>query len=146
MLSLAVFLDPDSITPVNGVYPAVQTSASLPSLGLIGSINGLLSGVLAYAGLQLFVEFMAEMRRPHDFLKVRMIKSFFLILTCLRECLLPKQLFTQSMLFMAVSCTMFVMLGLYESLIDCCSIKDNIHSTLHISVSLTTDGKRLVTL
>lgn len=73
MLSLAVFLNPDSITPVNGVYPAIQTSASLPSLGLIGSINGLLSGVFAYAGLQLFVEFMAEMKRPHDFLKVRLI-------------------------------------------------------------------------
>lgn len=32
----------------------------------------MLSGVLAYAGAQLFVEFMAEMRRPRDFLKVSM--------------------------------------------------------------------------
>lgn len=31
--------------------------------------DGLLAGVLAYAGVQLFVEFMAEMRRPRDFLK-----------------------------------------------------------------------------
>ncbi|RYC55632.1 hypothetical protein CHU98_g10573 [Xylaria longipes] len=45
------------------------THAGLPTTNLIGSINGLLSGVLAFAGLQLFIEFMAEMRRPHDFLK-----------------------------------------------------------------------------
>lgn len=38
-------------------------------MNLIGAINGLLSGVLAFAGLQLFIEFMAEMRRPRDFLK-----------------------------------------------------------------------------
>lgn len=40
---------------------------------IVGSVNGLLSGVFAWAGLQLFVEFMAEMRRPHDFLKVMVI-------------------------------------------------------------------------
>ena len=70
MLIFVAAVDPTSITPVGNVYPAVQTYAGLPSLGLIGSMNGLLSGVLAYAGLQLFVEFMAEMKRPHDFLKV----------------------------------------------------------------------------
>ncbi|KAI1117738.1 transmembrane amino acid transporter protein-domain-containing protein [Nemania sp. NC0429] len=63
-------IDVASITPdANGNYPPVVTYAGLPTSNLIGSINGLLSGVLAYAGLQLFVEFMAEMRRPHDFLK-----------------------------------------------------------------------------
>jgi hypothetical protein len=36
----------------------------LPPNSLVGSINGLLSGVLAYAGAQLFVEFLAEMKRP----------------------------------------------------------------------------------
>ncbi|TRX88695.1 hypothetical protein FHL15_010367 [Xylaria flabelliformis] len=45
------------------------TFAGLPTSNLIGAINGLLSGVLAFAGLQLFIEFMAEMQRPHDFLK-----------------------------------------------------------------------------
>ena len=42
---------------------------NLPPNGLVGSINGILTGVLAYAGVQLFVEFMAEMKRPMDFIK-----------------------------------------------------------------------------
>ena len=63
--------DPDSITPdSNGNYPSIVHSSGLPTKNLVGSINGLLSGVLAYAGAQLFVEFLAEMRRPRDFLKV----------------------------------------------------------------------------
>ncbi|KAI0096145.1 transmembrane amino acid transporter protein-domain-containing protein [Nemania sp. FL0031] len=68
--SVGSSIDPTSIMPdANGNYPPVVTYAGLPTTNLIGSINGLLSGVLAFAGLQLFVEFMAEMRRPHDFLK-----------------------------------------------------------------------------
>ncbi|MCJ1333212.1 hypothetical protein MMC10_009906 [Thelotrema lepadinum] len=63
-------VDPDSITPDDdGNYPPIIHSAGLPTTNLVGSINGLLSGVLAYAGAQLFVEFLAEMRRPRDFLK-----------------------------------------------------------------------------
>ncbi|KAI1195713.1 transmembrane amino acid transporter protein-domain-containing protein [Nemania serpens] len=62
-------IDKASITPGPNGYPPVITFAGLPTTNLIGSISGLLSGVLAWAGLQLFVEFMAEMRRPHDFLK-----------------------------------------------------------------------------
>ncbi|KAH8159514.1 hypothetical protein CIB48_g8725 [Xylaria polymorpha] len=63
-------IDPASITPdANGNYPPIVTFAGLPTMNLIGAINGLLSGVLAFAGLQLFIEFMAEMRRPRDFLK-----------------------------------------------------------------------------
>ncbi|KAH8673403.1 hypothetical protein BX600DRAFT_535999 [Xylariales sp. PMI_506] len=64
-------VDPDSITPdpVTGEYPPIMHYNTLPPDGLVGSLNGLLSGVLAYAGVQLFVEFMAEMRRPQDFFK-----------------------------------------------------------------------------
>ena len=63
-------VDRTSITPdKDGNYPAIVHFAGLPIKNLVGSINGLLSGVLAYAGAQLFVEFMAEMRRPRDFLK-----------------------------------------------------------------------------
>lgn len=51
---------------------------SLPVHSLVGSIGGLLNGVLAYAGAQLFVEFMAEMRRPRDFLKVMWGAQFFI--------------------------------------------------------------------
>ncbi|EXJ77821.1 hypothetical protein A1O3_08980 [Capronia epimyces CBS 606.96] len=63
-------VDPSTITPdAAGNYPSVMHYGGLPSNSLVGSINGLLSGVLAYAGVQLFVEFLAEMRRPRDFLK-----------------------------------------------------------------------------
>ncbi|RMZ87736.1 hypothetical protein DV736_g5034, partial [Chaetothyriales sp. CBS 134916] len=68
--SVGSTIDPTSITPnANGVYPPVVHYGGLPTSNLVGAINGLLSGVLAFAGLQLFVEFMAEMKRPHDFLK-----------------------------------------------------------------------------
>lgn len=62
---------PETVKPdANGVYPPIIHYAGLPdSKSLVGAINGLLSGVLAYSGAQLFVEFMAEMRRPRDFLK-----------------------------------------------------------------------------
>lgn len=62
----------DTIKPdAAGNYPAIVHYNGLPKStnGLVGSINGLLSGVLAYAGAQLFVEFLAEMKRPRDFLK-----------------------------------------------------------------------------
>lgn len=63
-------VDPTTITPdANGVYPPIIHYGGLPANSLVGSINGLLSGVLAYAGAQLFVEFLAEMRRPTDFIK-----------------------------------------------------------------------------
>lgn len=63
-------VSPDTIKPdANGKYPPIIHYGGLPPNGLVGSINGLLSGVLAYAGAQLFVEFLAEMKRPRDFLK-----------------------------------------------------------------------------
>nr|POE72724.1 hypothetical protein CFP56_30663 [Quercus suber] len=71
---------PDTITPdANGVYPPVRHYGGLPDpSSLVGSLNGLLSGVLAYSGAQLFVEFMAEMRRPRDFLKAMWGAQFFI--------------------------------------------------------------------
>lgn len=74
-------VDPTTITPVNGVYPKVFHYSGLPQDSLVGSINGLLSGVLAYSGAQLFVEFLAEMRRPRDFLKAMWGAQLF-IYTC----------------------------------------------------------------
>lgn len=63
-------VDPTTITPDKaGNYPPVMHYTKLPVSSLVGSINGLLSGVLAYAGAQLFIEFMAEMKRPNDFIK-----------------------------------------------------------------------------
>ena len=68
-------IDPATITPINGKYPKLVHYGGLPTKALVGSINGLLSGVLAYAGAQLFVEFLAEMKRPRDFLKVSSISQ-----------------------------------------------------------------------
>ncbi|KAF3388168.1 hypothetical protein DPV78_012197 [Talaromyces pinophilus] len=72
-------VDPTTITPDdNGVYPDIIHYNGLPPTALVGSINGLLSGVLAYAGVQLFVEFLAEMRRPRDFIKAMWGAQFFI--------------------------------------------------------------------
>lgn len=72
-------VDPTTITPDDtGRYPPIMHYNNLPKNGLVGSINGLLSGVLAYAGAQLFVEFLAEMRRPHDFIKAMWGAQFFI--------------------------------------------------------------------
>lgn len=62
----------------NGNYPPIIHYAGTPPNGLIGSVNGMLSGVLAYAGAQLFVEFLAEMRRPRDFIKAMWGAQFFI--------------------------------------------------------------------
>ncbi|TVY83168.1 hypothetical protein LSUE1_G004759 [Lachnellula suecica] len=72
-------VDPETIKPdAAGNYPPVIHYNSLPPNGLIGSVNGLLAGVLAYAGAQLFVEFMAEMKRPTDFIKAMWGAQFFI--------------------------------------------------------------------
>ena len=85
-------VDISTITPArldNGtlVYPPVHHYNGLPTNGLVGSLNGMLSGVLAYAGLQLFVEFMAEMSRPADFIKAMwgaqvLIYTIYLVYGC----------------------------------------------------------------
>jgi hypothetical protein len=58
------------VQPVNGVYPPVQTSGGLPtSDGFAGSVSGAMQAIFAYGGSMVFPEFMAEMRRPRDFLQ-----------------------------------------------------------------------------
>jgi hypothetical protein len=57
------------ITPVNGVFPPVTTSGGLPDTGgFIGSVSGAMQAIFAYGGSMIFPEFMAEMKRPKDFL------------------------------------------------------------------------------
>ncbi|GFF28308.1 hypothetical protein IFM51744_00517 [Aspergillus udagawae] len=69
----------DTILPdKQGNYPPIIHYSNIPPDGLIGSVNGMLSGVLAYAGVQLFVEFLAEMRRPRDFIKAMWGAQFFI--------------------------------------------------------------------
>jgi len=66
-------VNPDTITPdpTTGVYPPIIHYNNVPASanGFVGAINGLMQGVYAYGGAQLFIEFMAEMRRPRDFIK-----------------------------------------------------------------------------
>ncbi|KAJ4424393.1 hypothetical protein N0V82_000913 [Gnomoniopsis sp. IMI 355080] len=64
----------------NGSYPPVVTYGTVPPSdnGFIGSVVGLMQGVYAYAGAQLFIEFMAELQRPRDFLKVMWGSQFFI--------------------------------------------------------------------
>lgn len=64
-------INPDLVTPnAAGVFPPVQQSGGLPNQANFGaSINGLLNAVYAYSGTQLFIDFMAEMTNPRDFLK-----------------------------------------------------------------------------
>lgn len=58
-----------SVTPVNGVYPSVMTTGGLPDPSNFGaSVSGAMQAVFAYGGSMVFPEFMAEMKRPKDFL------------------------------------------------------------------------------
>lgn len=70
-----------SVAPLpDGSYPAVVTYGTVPPSdnGFVGSVVGLMQGVYAYAGAQLFIEFMAELQRPRDFLKVMWGAQFFI--------------------------------------------------------------------
>ncbi|KIW91008.1 uncharacterized protein Z519_08791 [Cladophialophora bantiana CBS 173.52] len=50
--------------------PPVQVSGSAPpGLGIVDNVNGLMNAVFSFGGATLFVELMAEMRRPMDFWK-----------------------------------------------------------------------------
>ncbi|KAH8884394.1 transmembrane amino acid transporter protein [Thozetella sp. PMI_491] len=79
--SAGAALGGDLVSPDDdGNYPPVVTFGGAPpsNNGFIGSINGLMNGVYAYAGAQLFIEFMAEMQRPRDFLKAMWGAQFFI--------------------------------------------------------------------
>jgi hypothetical protein len=58
------------VTPdADGNFPAVQTSGGLPDTGgFIGAVSGAMQAIFAYGGAMIFPEFMAEMKRPKDFL------------------------------------------------------------------------------
>lgn len=52
-----------------GNYPPVRTSGSLPDAGgFVGAVVGAMNAVFAYGGAMIFPEFLAEMKRPKDFL------------------------------------------------------------------------------
>jgi len=68
------------ITPdANGNFPAVQTSGGLPDTGgFVGSVAGAMQAIFAYGGAMIFPEFMAEMKRPRDFLKAMWAAQAFI--------------------------------------------------------------------
>jgi hypothetical protein len=79
--SAGAAVDPSTITPdpKTGEYPPIIHYGGLPDPNsLVGTLNGLLQGVFAYGGAQLFIEFMAEMRRPHDFIRAMWGAQFFI--------------------------------------------------------------------
>lgn len=75
-------VNPDLVTPdAAGNYPPVRQSGGLPDPSNFGaSVNGLMQAVYSYGGAMLFVEFMSEMRRPHDFLKAMWGAQLFIYL------------------------------------------------------------------
>lgn len=69
-----------SVTPdSSGNYPPVMHSNGLPTAGDFGaSVNGAMQAVYSYGGSMIFPEFMAEMRRPRDFLKAMWFSQLFI--------------------------------------------------------------------
>lgn len=64
----------------DGSYPGVMHSTNIPASpsGFIGALVGASNAVYAYGGANLFTNFMAEMRRPADFLKAMWIAQAFI--------------------------------------------------------------------
>lgn len=62
--------DGSSVKPnAQGVFPPVMTTGGLPpSPEFYGSVSGAMQAIFAYGGSMIFPEFMAEMKRPKDFL------------------------------------------------------------------------------
>ncbi|KAJ5309609.1 uncharacterized protein N7443_002070 [Penicillium atrosanguineum] len=61
--------DGSSVEPVNGVFPSVMTTGGIPNTGdFAATVSGAMQAVFAYGGAMVFPEFMAEMKRPKDFL------------------------------------------------------------------------------
>ncbi|KAJ7105365.1 putative amino acid transporter [Mycena epipterygia] len=58
------------VTPnAQGLFPPVQTSGGIPDTGnFVASVSGAMQAIFAYGGSMVFPEFMAEMKRPKDFL------------------------------------------------------------------------------
>jgi len=52
-----------------GIYPPVKQSGGLPTTNFAASLNGAMQAVYSFGGSMIFPEFMAELRRPRDFLK-----------------------------------------------------------------------------
>jgi len=76
----AIIANGTLITPdAKGNFPPVQTSGGLPDTGgFVGSVAGAMQAIFAYGGSMIFPEFMAEMKRPRDFLKAMWAAQIFI--------------------------------------------------------------------
>ncbi|KAJ5176700.1 amino acid transporter [Penicillium canariense] len=80
----ASFGDGSSVqpNPLTGAWPAVHTSGGLPDpSNFIGTVSGAMQAVFAYGGSMIFPEFMAEMKRPRDFLTAMWAAQAFIYVT-----------------------------------------------------------------
>ena len=79
VLSAGASLGDGSIDPVNGKYPGVQHNTNIPNTGsFVAALNGIMNTVFAYGGANIFTNFLAEMKRPKDFLKAMWIAQGFI--------------------------------------------------------------------
>jgi hypothetical protein len=68
--SVGQALGGSSVTPdANYVFPPIATNSGLPpsDVSFTSYIAGLMQAVYVYGGAMLFIEFMAQMRRPRYF-------------------------------------------------------------------------------
>ena len=78
-LSAGAALGDGSIGTGTAPFPPVSHHIGMPQTGsFIAALNGIMNTVFAYGGANVFNEFMAEMKRPRDFLKAMWAAQFFI--------------------------------------------------------------------
>lgn len=65
---------------INNPDPIVVSGASPPGLDIVDNVNGLMNAVFSFGGATLFVELLAEMRRPMDFWKGLLVADIIIYL------------------------------------------------------------------
>jgi amino acid transporter len=80
VLSAGATLDNGSVDQLpNGKYPGVQHNTNIPHTGsFVAALNGIMNTVFAYGGANIFTNFLAEMRRPKDFLRAMWCAQAFI--------------------------------------------------------------------
>lgn len=80
VLSAGASLQDGSIDQLkDGSWPGVRHYTNIPPTGsFVAALNGIMNTVFAYGGANVFTNFMAEMKRPADFLKAMWISQFFI--------------------------------------------------------------------
>jgi len=64
-----IFAAADPSFDINNPPPIKISGGTPPGLNIVDNVNGLMNAVFSFGGATLFVELMAEMRRPMDFWK-----------------------------------------------------------------------------